>query len=286
MAPLRGAGSGDAGLLDGDAVSSAFRSICEALETTGDSGTAWFRVTEALSRAAADGPIDEARLGLALAGAHLPRLPRQWWIDLTAVGVIGPKGDFGYERARAVGEAIDLSSAEVGGREPASWKPVATIPQAFWAAPGVPHILQTLGVMRSIVEAAHRCVKIAAPFVEDEAVRKLAPSILSCGSRGVGVLLLTSTDRASGFGAIGASWNPKRRSGLRIVEVATELSPLGSHAKIVTADGVRAYVGSANITTAGLGRQFEIGAELRGPDVEDLERILEAIARLGRLVPS
>lgn len=243
---------------------------------------AWSRITDALRRTAADGPLDEARVAQALAGMHLPRAPRQWWIDLTAVGVIGSEGGFRHERALVVGEAIALCSDEPGERQAASWRPVATIPQAFWASPGVPHVLQTLGVMLSIVEAADRCVKIAAPFVEDAAVRKLAPSILGCGSRGVDVLLLTSADRASGFDTIRAAWSPRGRAALRIVEVSTELSPLGSHAKIVTADGVRAYVGSANITSAGLSRQFEIGADLHGPGVEELERTLEAIARLGR----
>jgi phosphatidylserine/phosphatidylglycerophosphate/cardiolipin synthase-like enzyme len=56
---------------------------------------------------------------------------------------------------------------------------------------------------------------------------------------------------------------------------------LGSHAKVIAADGLRAYLGSANMTSAGYSRQFEIGAEVSGDQVREIEEILAAVDRLG-----
>jgi phosphatidylserine/phosphatidylglycerophosphate/cardiolipin synthase-like enzyme len=49
-------------------------------------------------------------------------------------------------------------------------------------------------------------------------------------------------------------------------------------------DRTRGYVGSANLTSAGLARNIEIGVELAGPDVADLAQILSALERLGASV--
>lgn len=71
-------------------------------------------------------------------------------------------------------------------------------------------------------------------------------------------------------------------SGLTVIEVETEASELGSHAKVCLADDRGCYVGSANLTAHGLGRNFELGARLLGPDVATIRATLEAIAELGR----
>ncbi len=72
------------------------------------------------------------------------------------------------------------------------------------------------------------------------------------------------------------------RGGLHVTEVQTDLSALGSHAKVLAVDDERAYVGSANLTTAGFGRHVEMGVEVVGRQVEDLTRVLVALERLGR----
>jgi len=78
-----------------------------------------------------------------------------------------------------------------------------------------------------------------------------------------------------------ASWGGLPGARLRIVEVDSESSPLGSHAKVISADGSRAYLGSANMTSAGYGRQFEIGAAVTGGQVRQIDEILAAVDRLG-----
>jgi len=48
------------------------------------------------------------------------------------------------------------------------------------------------------------------------------------------------------------------------------------------ADGERAYVGSANLTSAGFGRHVELGVEIEGAEVQELSRLLLALSRLGQ----
>jgi phosphatidylserine/phosphatidylglycerophosphate/cardiolipin synthase-like enzyme len=75
--------------------------------------------------------------------------------------------------------------------------------------------------------------------------------------------------------------------GLTVIEIETETSELGSHAKVCLADDEVCYLGSANLTAHGLGRHLELGARLYGPDVATIRAALEAIAELGvRVYPT
>ena len=59
----------------------------------------------------------------------------------------------------------------------------------------------------------------------------------------------------------------------RVVHMSPE-APFG-HLKVVTADAVTAYVGSANMTAAALlGRNIELGVLLTGDEVAVIERVL------------
>ncbi len=51
-------------------------------------------------------------------------------------------------------------------------------------------------------------------------------------------------------------------------------------------DRALGYVGSANLTAAGLGRHVEVGVELAGPQVAELTRVLDALERVGSTVTS
>lgn len=53
------------------------------------------------------------------------------------------------------------------------------------------------------------------------------------------------------------------------------------HAKIVLADGVAAYVGSANMLRRSMDVNFECGFLVEGPAVEGVRMLVEAVARLG-----
>jgi phosphatidylserine/phosphatidylglycerophosphate/cardiolipin synthase-like enzyme len=61
---------------------------------------------------------------------------------------------------------------------------------------------------------------------------------------------------------------------LRVVR-ATKDAPF-AHLKVMVVDGATAYVGSANITAAGLaGRNLELGVVVYGAQVSVIDRILD-----------
>ena len=143
---------------------------------------------------------------------------------------------------------------------------------------------QTAGVFLELVDQARVEVRLAAPFIDPEAVHFLTDSLISAGRRGVDVRVVTSIGQASRFAEMAQLWPAGGDGRLRVTEVQTQLSPLGSHAKALVADGERGYIGSANLTAAGLGRHVELGVELVGPQLAELIKILEALERVGTQV--
>ena len=99
--------------------------------------------------------------------------------------------------------------------------------------------------------------------------------------------VVTSSGQVMPFVELFKRWPPHSHGNLRVTEVLTDLSQLGSHAKVLVVDREVAYVGSANITGAGLGRHVEIGVRLSGPQIADLVQLLNSFERLGAtVVPS
>src|SRR5262249_39914960 len=142
-----------------------------------------------------------------------------------------------------------------------------------------PALRQTAGVLLDIIDNATSSISIATPFADTDAVRFLAPALLDAARRGVQIRVLTSRGAGDVFRSLGEQWKGYARASFEVAEIATDLSTLGSHAKVVSADGERAYVGSANVTAPGFGKHVEIGVEVAGPQVMALERILRALRR-------
>ena len=162
-----------------------------------------------------------------------------------------------------------------------SWAPVATLPRELRAALGEPAMRQTAGVMMELIDGAREEILLATPYVDDAAVGALTESLLAARARGVHLTILTSIGRAPYFATLDLVDPRQVYGGLVITEVTTETSPLGSHAKVLVVDRGRAYVGSANLTAAGIGRNIEIGVEVAGHQVDELARLLVALERLG-----
>jgi len=55
------------------------------------------------------------------------------------------------------------------------------------------------------------------------------------------------------------------------------------HAKLILVDGVRGYLGSANLTLGGLERNFELGIELEASQVSALEQMIAVFESRGIL---
>jgi hypothetical protein len=170
-------------------------------------------------------------------------------------------------QARATDSPIDV------------WAPVATLPAGRGRAPEP--VRETAGVIFSLVEQAKQELWVVTPFLDPLSVNFLRAPIANALSRGVVVHILTAESNESFVEElIGPMDAPPAK--MYVTYASDDLSQLGSHAKAVVADRERAYLGSANLTSYGLTRHFELGALLQGPSVEAIVRLFAEIADAGR----
>jgi hypothetical protein len=269
-------------------VNVALRALHEELGGHGDAADRWRSLLVALShRAGTDGVIKGGELKVTLGALGVGGTTGEWMANLHLLGVVDRVGRLDPTRAAAVGTALELAADSFDPVGTAScWAPVATLPSQLRDLLRPPSMRQTAGVLLELIDGSREEVQLAAPFVDPHAVGFLMGSLVAAGRRGVDVTVMTSAGQGSWFGELTTRWRVDPHARLRIVEVRTDLSPLGSHAKVLVVDKKRGYVGSANLTAAGLGRHIEIGVELAGSQVAELTRILFALERVGTRVLS
>jgi hypothetical protein len=266
-------------------VNVALRAIHEALAVRGEPSDAWRSLVGALGeRVGADGRVEEPELRSVLYACGCGGSTGEWLANLRLLGVITAHGHIDAGRADSVGTALELVADSFSALGVAPfWAPVATLPSELRTLLRPPPLRHTAGVLLDLVDGATQEVRLAAPFVDVDAVEFLADSLLGAGRRSATVIVITSVGQSVHFLELARRWNagPEVRGGLRVHEVQTHLSSLGLHAKVLVVDSERGYVGSANLTAAGLGRHVEIGVELAGPQVAALTRVLVALERVG-----
>jgi phosphatidylserine/phosphatidylglycerophosphate/cardiolipin synthase-like enzyme len=138
----------------------------------------------------------------------------------------------------------------------------------------------TAETLTGLINGARRKIRIAAPFVDDVGVGYLVGPLAAATARGVSIELIVSGASEWLDRALGALQDGMAREGdWSRVAVLKVTDPLPwPHLKVVTVDGVAAYVGSANITGPGLaGRNLELGVLVRGQQVSTIERTLDLI---------
>ncbi len=265
----------------------ALRAVHDALRTTGHPDRRWHALVEALRECAGvTGVVGPQQLAGALRVAGIRGGSSAEWIsNLRLLGVISPADHVDAGRADIVESALGMVADSFDPVQTAeSWWPVATLPPQLHAMLHPPPMRQTAGVLLELMDAAHSEIIIATPFVDDRAVDFLSESLVAAGRRGVAVRVVTSSGQAIPFVAVAKTWPSDAPGTLRVTEIVTDLSPLGSHAKVFVADREHGYVGSANITGAGLGRHVEIGVELSGAQIGEFVRVLIALERAGTRV--
>jgi Phosphatidylserine/phosphatidylglycerophosphate/cardiolipin synthases and related enzymes len=157
-----------------------------------------------------------------------------------------------------------------------TWEVVATLP----AGVAMPHGLRrTTGeTMIGLASTARHRIRLAAPYVDETGIGFLADAIAAATQRGVVVDLFdpvawppAHAAMAALTDAVTATGNPSR---LRLVRALPD-TPF-AHLKVMVVDESAAYIGSANITAAGLGgRNLEIGVLVRGNQVAVINGILD-----------
>jgi phosphatidylserine/phosphatidylglycerophosphate/cardiolipin synthase-like enzyme len=156
------------------------------------------------------------------------------------------------------------------------WEVVASLPVGVTLPPG---LRRTTGeTMIGLASTARNRIRFAAPYVDESGIGFLADSIAAATRRGVAAELFDPR-----------SWDPARAATAALVEavaangdptrfrlVRTTADAPFAHLKVMVVDASAAYVGSANITAAGLaGRNLELGVLVRGAQVAVIDRILD-----------
>jgi phosphatidylserine/phosphatidylglycerophosphate/cardiolipin synthase-like enzyme len=266
-------------------VNVALRAVHDALATKGDPSATWRSLIGALAGLGGTERSVEAReLQAVLRSIGCGGTSGEWMANLRLLAVVDADQRIDARRADSVATALELAADSFSalGAAP-SWAPVATLPNELRMLLRLPPLRHTAGVLLDLVDRATREIRLAAPFVDADAVDFLADSLVGAGRRSVSVDVITSVGQGIHFVKLAQRWNAERevRGRLRISEVKTHLSSLGSHAKVLVVDSQRGYVGSANLTAAGLGRHVEIGVELAGAQVAELTSVLAALDRAG-----
>lgn len=265
----------------------ALRAVHDALARgRGDPADRWRCLADGLVASVGDtGVVDSETISATLRALGVAGATTEWRSNLRQLGVVDSQDRLDASRAEAVAAALDLAADSFVSRRPASsWAPVATLPPELRSLLRPPPLRHTAGVLLELTDRARHELRIATPFVDPHAVAFLADALLAAGRRGAELRVLTSVGQAVCFDDLAARWRSEPRAALRVTEVHTHLSSLGSHAKVVIVDDEHGYVGSANLTAAGLGRHIEVGVELSGPQVADLAKVLVALERLGNPV--
>ena len=153
---------------------------------------------------------------------------------------------------------------------------VITAPEPYGAA--LAHRMRcrmTLGGLTQLLAQAQRYVVIAAPFMQAGyglSSGTLADALRAALQRGVNVDVV---DTGQGLQTLDAIWLSQNAQGrLRLFQPKENMADaqrLGSHAKFCVADGLSAYVGSANLTGPGLGRHLEMGLLVQGEVARQIE---------------
>lgn len=157
-----------------------------------------------------------------------------------------------------------------------TWEVVASLPAN---APLPLGLRRTTGeTMIGLASTAQHRIRLAAPYVDESGIGFLVDPLVAATRRGVIVEMCEP-----------GSWEPARVATAALVSaVINEGDPTRfrlkqaladapfAHLKVMVVDGVGAYIGSANITAAGLaGRNLELGVLVRGSQVAVIDRFLD-----------
>jgi len=229
------------------------------------------------------------RLGQALwmyAAAPLEPTGLVW-----ARGLLGPQGDTLLWRVLTEEGVVSRGSSKV---DPAALSnflgtllgaPPASEPRVVWSAPAAIsqklRLQSYLATAVDLVASAQSSVFLVSPFLEPGGVAHLMQPVLDSIQRGVAVRLITH--EALTISSINAqSLEELRkesvaRNGNLMVYSAISSGGALLHSKIVLVDRESVLIGSANITTRGLGENLEAGVVLRGRTAAEVASVLDAL---------
>lgn len=147
----------------------------------------------------------------------------------------------------------------------------------------------TIGVIEQLMLESRRELLVAAPFLSAEqgflAGEYLYTALQSTLARHVRVVTFLSREGAKMLRDAGVN---EGNGVLRVYVPREDIAMTGtlySHAKVVIADRERAYIGSANLTNAGLTTNFEIGVLITGASARTAHRLWDRLVSEGFFLP-
>jgi len=184
-------------------------------------------------------------------------------------------GDLGRVPAACQeGAAWVLGRRSVDLEEP--WDLVASLPSNTVLPSGL-HRTTGETLMQLVIEA-RKSLKLAAPYIDRAGLSFLGEALAAATTRGVVLEILLPTRSTHADDALSDLEQTIRRNGsidhFRVSRL--RLDAPWAHLKVMTSDSAAAYIGSANITGAGLaGPNLELGVLVRGRNVPAIEQVLD-----------
>jgi phosphatidylserine/phosphatidylglycerophosphate/cardiolipin synthase-like enzyme len=172
------------------------------------------------------------------------------------------------------GAAWVIGRRSVLSAEP--WDLVASLPSGVALPAG---LRRTTGeTLVQLVVQATRSLRLAAPFIDTPGLSFMGEALAAATSRGVSLEILiptrsTHADRA--LNELTTTIAAEGRSSNFSVSLLRSDAPW-AHLKVLASDSESAYIGSANVTGAGIGgHNLELGVLVRGAPVLVVEQILD-----------
>lgn len=212
-----------------------------------------------------------------LANRTTNRLTPAGGFDPDLVDVLRARFAGDVERIEA---ACKLGAAWVRGRRSITqvepWDLVASLP------PGTPlpdGLRRTTGeTLMLLVSQSSHTLRLAAPFIDLPGVSFLSDALAAATARGTRVQVLLPTRSTHADAALAQLWTTIRREGDGdFFSIGTlRFDAPWAHLKVLSCDSTAAYIGSANVTGAGMaGPNLELGVLVRGLAVATVDRVLD-----------
>lgn len=138
------------------------------------------------------------------------------------------------------------------------------------------------GNLLELIRSAENTLVLMSPFLSEDAYDRLRPALITAAENGADITLIT---RYLTYGD-----EDYNREFVRAVLDNDRLAPQVTayeyiddstwttfHAKVVIGDGVRAYLGTANLTHKGLGSNLELGVMFHDDTAPRLAELVEAL---------
>jgi phosphatidylserine/phosphatidylglycerophosphate/cardiolipin synthase-like enzyme len=172
------------------------------------------------------------------------------------------------------GAAWVLGRRSIVALEP--WDIVASLPAGTALPQG---LKRTTGEsLVQLITQAKMAIRLATPFIDRSGLSFLGDALAAATARGVAFEVLMPTRSTHADDALVELDRTIRLSGVpgNFQVSHLQLDAPWAHLKVLTADSSAAYIGSANLTGAGItGRNLELGVLVRGAAVSVVDRVLD-----------